>query len=99
MKLTELSKKPTLVKLVIDREDLVEKYGEELEFHVYDRQPIHVFSKIAASSKSDDLTDYLQLLQDTVLDDNGNPVMTEENLLPLDLLTECMKLIGTHLGK
>jgi len=99
MKLAELSKKPQLTKLVIDREDLIEKDGEELEFFVYDRQPIHVFSKIAQSSKSEDLTEYLALLQDTVLDENGDPVMTEESLLPLDLLTECMKLIGEHLGK
>ena len=99
MKLAELSKKPQLVKLTINNPELVKKYGEELEFYMYDRQPLHVFSQIAKSSKTDDIGQYLQLLLETIKNEDGSPVMTEEQLLPLDLMTEAMKLIGEHLGK
>lgn len=99
MKLAELSKKPTLIKLVIDKKDLVEKYGEELEFYMYDRQPLHVFSKIAQSSKTEDIGEYLNILMETILNEDGSPVMTEDSLLPLDLMTESMRLIGEHMGK
>jgi len=99
MKLAELSKKPQLIKLTITDKKLVEKYGEELDFYMYDRQPLHVFSQIANSSKTDDIGQYLNLLLDTVKNEDGSPVMTEDQLLPLDLMTEAMKLIGEHLGK
>jgi hypothetical protein len=99
MKLSELSKKPALIKLTIDNEDMVEKYGEALDFYMYDRQPLHVFSKIANSSKSEDIGEYLEILMDTILNEDGSPVMDQDNLLPLDLMTESMRLIGEHLGK
>jgi hypothetical protein len=99
MQLSELSKKPQLTKLTINKPELVEKYGEELDFYMYDRQPLHVFSKIAKSSKSEDIAEYLEILKDTVLNEAGDPVMTEENILPLDLMTEAMALIGAQMGK
>ena len=99
MQLSELSKKPQLVKLTIDKADLVEKYGEALDFYMYDRQPLHVFSKIAKSSKSEDIGEYLEILKDTILTEKGDPIMTEENILPLDLMTEAMALIGAQMGK
>ena len=99
MQLSELSKKPQLTKLTINKPELVEKYGEELDFYMYDRQPLHVFSKIAKSSKSEDIGEYLEILKDTVLTEAGKPVMTEENILPLDLMTEAMALIGAQMGK
>ena len=99
MKLKELSKKPQLVKLTIDKKELVEKYGETLDFYMYDRQPLNIYSSIAASSKSEDIGDYLHLLQSIVLDENGDTVMSEDSLLPLDLMTESLVLIGQQLGK
>lgn len=99
MQLSELSKKPTLTKLTIDKPDLVEKYGEVLDFYMYDRQPLHVFSKIAKSSKSEDIGEYLEILKDTILTEKGEPVMTDESILPLDLMTEAMGLIGAQMGK
>jgi len=99
MQLSELSKKPTLTKLTIDKPELVEKYGEALDFYMYDRQPLHVFSKIAKSSKSEDIGEYLEILKDTILTEDGDPVMTDESILPLDLMTEAMGLIGAQMGK
>ncbi len=99
MKLSELSKKPELIKLTIDKKDLVEKYGETLDFYMYDRQPLHVYSRIAKSSQSEDIGDYLIMLMDVMLNADGTTVMDEESLLPLDLMTEAMTLIAQHLGK
>ena len=47
MKLSELSQKPKLIRILIDKKEIVKKYGEELEFHIYDRQPLDVFTKLA----------------------------------------------------
>ncbi len=98
MKLSELAKKPTLQKITITEPALVEKYGDELEFFLYDRQPLDIFTKLA-DVKEDNIGEYMNILKDIIRNENGEPVMTEELTLPIDVMTEAMKLIGDHLGK
>lgn len=98
MKLADLAKKPQLIKLIVNNEAIVEKYGEELEFFMYDRQPLDVFTKLANAS-TDDTSSYFNLLSDIILDEEGKPVMHDDMVLPIDVMTEAMKLIGDHLGK
>ena len=98
MKLSELAKEPTLIKLTIDKEELVDKYGDELEFFMYDRQSIDVFSKLAEVNENN-IGGYMHILQNIILNEDGNPVITETDVLPMDVLTEAMKLIGERLGK
>ncbi len=98
MKLAELSQKPQLIKILIDKKELVEKYGEELEFYIFDRQPLDVFSKLA-NTKQDDMSGITMLLKDLILDEDGKPVIADDNVLPMDVLIEAIKLIGERLGK
>jgi hypothetical protein len=39
------------------------------------------------------------MLAQLILDAEGNPVMTDDKVLPIDVLTEAVKLIGDTLGK
>ena len=98
MKLADLAQKPQLTKLTINKPELVEKYGDELEFYMYDRQPLDVFSKMANAS-TDDLDTYFSLLTQIILKEDGTPVMSDDHVLPVDVMTEAMKLIGENLGK
>lgn len=98
MKLADLAQKPQLTKLTINKPELVEKYGDEIEFHMYDRQPLDVFSKMANAS-TDDLDTYFSLLTQIILKEDGTPVMSDDNVLPVDVMTEAMKIIGENLGK
>ena len=52
MELSKLSQKPQLLSVVIDKPELVEKYGDELEFFIYDRQSLDVFAKLANADQS-----------------------------------------------
>jgi hypothetical protein len=97
MKLAELSKQPQLVKVTIDKKEIVEKYGEEIEFQIYDRQPLDVFTKLANAEK--DMSGVAEMVQDLILDENGKKIVTEGNVLPLDVLLECVTLISDKLGK
>ena len=45
MKLAELAAEPKLIPITLDDADIVEKYGEPLEFWIWDRQPIDSFNK------------------------------------------------------
>jgi hypothetical protein len=98
MQLEQLAVKPQLVKMTITSPKIVEKYGEELDFYVYDRQKLDVFAKMANITE-DNAMQYSQLLTDLILNDKGEPVMSEEKILPIDVLTEAIKIIGDLLGK
>ena len=98
MKLKELSQKPKLIKLTITEEKLVEKYGDELDFHVYDRQPIDVFTKLANAGE-DNIGDMIGLMQQLILDEKGEPVSAEGEILPMDVVSEAVKLVSDTLGK
>jgi|TARA_B100001093_G_C26061611_1_gene690650 hypothetical protein len=97
MELKELSKKPQLIKLTIDKENLVEKYGDTLEFHIYDRQPLDVFAKLA--NQKDDLSGVTELIQDMILDSTGKPVVSDGQILPVDILMEAIAQVTNELGK
>lgn len=98
MNLKDLAQKPTLIELKVTEPTIVEKYGDELSFYVYDRQPIDVFAKLATMQEANPL-EFTDMLAKLILDADGNPVMTEDKVLPIDVLTEAVKLIGDTLGK
>ena len=97
MKLSELSQKPKLIQILIDKDTIVEKYGEALEFHIYDRQPLDVFTKLA--NAKEDTAGVTELIQDMILDEKGELVVKDGNVLPLDVIMEAVTLITSELGK
>jgi hypothetical protein len=98
MQLEKLAVQPKLQKLTISEPKIVEKYGEELEFYVYDRQRLDVFAKMATITEENAMQ-YSTILTDLILNDKGEPVMSDDKVLPIDVLTEAIKLIGEMLGK
>lgn len=98
MKLTELATKPQLTKITIDKDTLVEKYGESIEFYVLDRLPLEQYTRLA-SVKTEDFSSMMDLVKELVLDENGKPVMDEEHVLPTDILNEAMIKVVDVVGK
>jgi hypothetical protein len=41
----------------------------------------------------------MTILKDIIVNEDGKPVMDDEMVLPIDVLTEAMRLIGERLGK
>lgn len=98
MELSKLSTKPQLIKITINKAELVEKYGEELEFFIYDRQSLDTFAKLANADKGN-FEGMTKLIKDMILDKDGNPIIDEERILPVDLMMEAVSLISEELGK
>tara|TARA_R110001606_G_scaffold132904_2_gene268904 strand:- start:2965 stop:3261 length:297 start_codon:yes stop_codon:yes gene_type:complete len=98
MKLTQLATKPQLIKIIIDDAELVEKYGEEVEFFVHDKISLDQYTQLA-SVKTEDFTSIIQLVKELVLNEEGKRVMDDEHVLPMDLLNACMMKVVESLGK
>lgn len=97
MKLSELTAKPKLITLIVDDEATIKEYGEPVEFHTWDRQPMDVFLKIA-SAQEKDLTQMVGVVKDLILDEKGQPIISNENMVPTQVLIKCIGKIVEKLG-
>jgi hypothetical protein len=97
MKISQLSKTPTLTKITLDAEHIVTKYGEPIDFWMWDRQPLDVFAKLSTQDASS--TAVLDIVSQLILNEEGKPVIVDGAVLPIDVITECMTKVGELLGK
>lgn len=98
MKINQLAAKPQLIKLVLDDKDLVKEFGEAVEFWTWDRQPLDVFMKLAATNGSD-YAEMVNVLRTLILDEEGRQVIIGEVMLPTKILVAAMSKITDTLGK
>lgn len=97
MKLAELAAKPQLMKLTVDDPRIVEKYGEEIEFYVKDRQDMDTFMALAKLDQ-ENFADIAVLVQKMILDEEGNPVISDEKTLPVDIMVKVIEKVVFNLG-
>ena len=98
MKLTQITAKPKLVKMILDDEDIVKEYGEALEFWIYDRQPMDQFVRLA-QMKPEDFQEMVAMVNGMVLDEDGSPVVKDELVLPTGIMTKVISKVVETLGK
>jgi hypothetical protein len=98
MKLSELAREPQLVRVVLDDADIVQEYGEAVEFWSWDRQPMDTFMKLA-SVNPDDTTTILSAVRGLVLDEAGRPVLSEKTSLPTKVMLRVITRVVEGLGK
>jgi hypothetical protein len=98
MKLSQLAKKPQLIKMTLDDEETVKEYGEPLEFFTWDRQPIDVFLKLADSAGKN-ASSMISVVKDMILDDNAKPFIKDDQSLPGPVLFKVVNKLVEALGK
>ena len=96
MKLVEIAKEPTLVRLVLDDADTIAEFNEPLEFWIYDRQPIDTFLKFAG--RGSEHTAMIEIVKQMVLDESGAPVIRDNNILPNKIMLRVVSKLMDYLG-
>lgn len=101
MDIKNLATKPQLIKVTLDDSDIVELYGDAIEFWVWDKQPLQKFVKFAAVGEegATSFGDILELCSDLILDSEGNPVLVDGAVLPSKVLIKCVNKVVEQLGK
>lgn len=97
MKITELASAPKLVEITLEDESVVEKYGEPISFWVWDRQPMDKYIQMAQNEK--DLSVIMNIAKEMILDEAGNPVISETSMLPGDIAFKALTKVVETLGK
>jgi len=98
MNLSELAKEPKLTKVIIDDEPLVKKYGEAIEFWVYDRVDMSTFMKLANLEGKQQMEDVVDTMKELILDDKGNRIINDKNILPNDVMIKAVEKTVVALG-
>ena len=98
MKLNELAKEPQLTKITLDEPALVEKYGEAIEFWVYDRVDMSTFVKLANLEGQQDIADVVAAMKELILDEKGKPIISDKNILPNDVMIKAVEKTVVALG-
>lgn len=98
MKLSELAKKPQLIQVMIDDEDLVADYGSAIEFWTWDRQPMDVFLKLA-SINGENQAAVMNAVRELVLNEDGTQVITDDVSLPTRVMMRVITRVVEGLGK
>jgi len=98
MKLTQLASKPQLIKITLSTPEIKEKYGDDLEFWIMDRQPIDQFIKMATLG-ADNYGEMIKLVNALVLDEKGQPAVKEGEALPNDIMMTVIGAVVERLGK
>ena len=98
MKITQLTAKPKLIKIELLDDDIRQEYGEAIEFWIWDRHPMKKFMKLA-SLKEEDYGDMIGLVEELVLDEQGNRILSDDNLLPTKIMTKVVQRVVETLGK
>jgi hypothetical protein len=98
MNITKLASKPQLIQLTLDDEDTIEKYGEPLDFHIWDKQPLEKFVEMATVGQ-EDYAKIISYMKTAILDDSGEPVCKDDMVLPPDVMMKAMNKVVETLGK
>jgi len=98
MKLHQLAAEPQLIKLIIDDADIIETYGEEIEFYTWDRQPIDLFMKLAAIDQAK-IDEMFHIIKTLILNEDETEVLTDKKILPNTVLLKVISKIVETLGK
>lgn len=98
MNLKNLATKPVLIKITLDDEEIVSTYGDALDFWVWDKQPLTKFIKYA-SAENTDPAELIEFCSSLILDEQGEPVMTDGAVIPAGVLIKCVNKVVEQLGK
>ena len=98
MKLTQIAARPQLVKVELNDEDVVKEFGESLEFWIWDRQPMDKFVRLA-QMKGEDMSELITAVNEMVLDEEANPILKDDLVLPTNVMTKVIGKVVETLGK
>ena len=97
MKLETLATKPQLKKVIINDPDIVERYGDEIEYYMYDRHDMDLYLRMSQVD-SKDLAAIGQLVREIVLNESGKPVLNSDEVLPPDMMLRVIESSIKEMG-
>jgi len=98
MNLSQLTAKPQLILVKLDDEETLKEYKEAIEFYTWDRQPMDIFMRLASATQ-ENTGNIIEIVKTLILDEKGNPILTNDVMLPTNILMRAITKVTEMLGK
>lgn len=98
MFLETLLSEPQLIEIKIDKPDIVEKYGEELVFYIYDRQDLDTYMQLAKLTGEGSLADVGNISKQLIRNAKGDLILNGKGQLPPDIMMAVIEESVKQLG-
>ena len=98
MKLSDISSVPQLIEVKLEDKETLKEFNEPLVFYTYDRQPMDIFVKLANANEKN-TGDLIEIIKNLILDENGKPILSEKNMLPVKVMMKAIQKVTEQLGK
>jgi hypothetical protein len=99
MDIRQLAKRPELVEIVLDSEDIVKEYGESITFYMKDFVDITTYFDFFRSQGEKSGGELNVLMRKIILNKDGQPVLGDDEALPIDISVAALTKINECLGK
>jgi hypothetical protein len=96
--ISDFARKPELVKIVLDTEDIKAEFGDEVVFYMKDFVDINTYFDFYRS-QSENNGELSILLQKIILTETGEPMLDAGDALPVNLAVAALTRINETLGK
>jgi hypothetical protein len=99
MDLQKLATKPKLVEVIIDDPEIVKEYGETISFWMMNHLDIMTYFDFYRSQNLSDTIQFQKVLSKILLNEQGQPVLKEDEQLPIDITLAILTRMNEVLGK
>lgn len=99
MDISKFAKKPELMKVEIDDEDIVKEYGDSITFYIYDNVDISTYFDFYKVQQEQDGIKLQALMRKIILKEDATPALAADEMLPMDLTLAALVKINENLGK
>jgi hypothetical protein len=99
MDISTLAKKPELVKLEINDEDIVRDFGEPISFYIMDQIDVSTYFDFYKFQQNQDSDLLMSVLRKLILKEDGSRSIAEDSVLPVNLTLAVLVRINDFLGK
>jgi hypothetical protein len=95
----EFARKPQLIEIVLDDESIVKEYGEPITFWMTDYVDINTYFDFFKSQSGKDGQELNILMRKLIKNSEGEPVLADDEALPIDISVAALTKINETLGK
>lgn len=99
MNIKDFASKPELIEIVLDSEELVEKYGEPITFYTYSIVRMSTYFDFFNARSNNEFSNLDKMMKAMILDKNGKAALADDEDLPIDIAAAAINKIGEILGK
>lgn len=99
MNIKDFASKPSLIEIILDDKDLLDKYGEPITFYTYNIVRMSTYFDFFNARSNNEFGNLDKMMKSMILDKDGNKVLADDEDLPIDIAAAAINKIGEILGK